>query len=253
MPSIALTIIVSIIFFIGMLIPKIFKNKNKLILFTTAITFMIMLSLILFDLIPEIIEILNPWHNFLNLLLSLIFIAIGIFFLKLLDLFIPEHTHKHHDNEKNHQEHNDHLFHIGFITSLPLILHNLLEGMSIYITALNNYKLGLAMAISVGIHNLPLGMEVAASLEASQNKSLKKIIITSFLLLSGVIGACFLYIFNLDLSGIIEGILLSLTLGMLIYLAIFELFGEVKQNIKTKETGFGLIIGLILIIILFII
>ena len=44
--------------------------------------------------------------------------------------------------------------------------------------------------------------------------------------------------------------LLSFTLGMLIYLTIFELLKEVVQNIKNKYTYFGFIIGIILIIIL---
>ena len=41
--------------------------------------------------------------------------------------------------------------------------------------------------------------------------------------------------------------LISITLGMLIYIALFELLCEVKENIRKKELQLGLISGVILV------
>ncbi|MCI9280424.1 MAG: ZIP family metal transporter [Bacilli bacterium] len=242
-----LTIIVSIFFLIGIFIPIIFKNKKKLILMTTGLTFIIMLYLALFDLFPEIIEHIE---NRNNLFICFFMILVGCLSLKFLDIFIPEHHHEHHEKEDNQEEHNNHLFHIGLITSISLIIHNVLEGISIYITGLSDFKLGLIMALTVSLHNLPLGIEISASLATKKNQ-FAKFFILFLLAFSSFFGAFFLFLFNKELNETIECILLALTLGMIIYIAIFELFSEVKQNIKQKEIKIGLILGVLLSSILY--
>lgn len=242
-----LTIIVSIFFIIGMFIPIIFKNKEKLILITTGLTFIIMLYLAFFDLLPEIILQIE---NKNNLILCLFMIIIGCLSLKLLDIFIPEHHHDHHEKGDNQEEHNNHLFHIGFITSISLIIHNILEGISIYITGLSDFKLGLIMALTVSLHNLPLGIEISASLTTQKNK-ITKFLILFLLAFSSFFGAFFLFLSKQELNEMIECILLSLTLGMIIYIALFELFSEVKQNFKQKEIKLGVILGALLSLILY--
>ena len=54
-----LTLLVGLFFIIGMLIPKFFHNKHKLLTFTTSLSFIIILFLIIGDLIPEVIEIIE--------------------------------------------------------------------------------------------------------------------------------------------------------------------------------------------------
>jgi len=61
-----------------------------------------------------------------------------------------------------------------------------------------------------------------------------------------------LFLINQELNHVIEGILLSLTLGMLIYISGLELVPEVIKNRKEKVHIMGLLTGMILAIILFI-
>ncbi len=246
-----LTILVGIFFLIGLIIPYLFSNKEKLILISTGFTFIIMLFLIIFDLVPEIIEIFSPLNNFSNLILIIIFFILGISSLKLLDIFIPEHKHNHHDNETNLKEHNDHFFHIGLITALSLTIHNILEGISIYISGLNSLESGFILALTVGLHNLPLGIEISASMGASTKKKISKVLISCLLIFSSSLGALFLYLLQTDFNTYLEGILLSLTLGMIIYISLFELFHEVKENIRKKEMKSGLLLGIIIGLIMF--
>lgn len=249
--ALSLTILVGFFFLIGIAIPKFFKNKQKLILFTTGLTFIIMIYLIIFDLLPEIIEVLQPFQHLYYLLLIVIFILLGFYALKILDLFIPEHNHNHHEKNDDIKKHNAHLFHIGFITAISLILHNMLEGISIYITGLNNFKLGLIMAISVGCHNLPLGIEAAIGIDSQKEKKVQKIAIYILLIFSSFIGAFLLFLFRTELNSILEGMLLSMTVGMLAYISTRELFSEIKINRQKKEIQSGLIIGIILAFILY--
>lgn len=248
-----LTLLAGLFFIIGMLIPKFFHNKHKLLTFTTSLSFIIILFLILGDLIPEVIEIiesLKQEDKVIGIVLSLLFILIGIVLLKILDLFVPEHHHVHHEKEDNLKEHNSHIFHIGIITALSLMLHNILEGITIYITGLNNFKLGLLMAISVGCHNLPLGVEIAASMDMNQKKKILKYLTFLILSLSSFIGAFILYLLKTELNVWLEEILISQTIGMLIYISFLELLPELKENKKLKEMKYGVLIGILLSIIL---
>lgn len=248
--SLLLTILVGIFFLIGMFIPKLFHNQNKLITLATGITFIIMLFLILFDLSPEIIEILDPIHEPKYIILIIIFVAFGFMALKLLDFFVPEHSHNHQENEKNIEEHNNHFFHIGIITAISLIIHNILEGISIYITGINDFKAGILMAITVGIHNLPLGIEVSANMNANAKKKTAKWLICLLLILSSSFGASILYLFKVNFNVLLEGILLSITLGMILYIALFELWHEVKENKKKREMQIGIVLGFILSVLI---
>lgn len=248
--SLLLTLLVGVFFLIGMLIPRFIHNKNKLILVATGFTFIIMMFLIVFDLIPEIIEILDPIQKPKYIILIAIFVLLGILLLKLLDFFIPEHSHDHKENETNIEEHNDHFFHIGLITSISLSIHNILEGISIYITGVNDIKAGLLLAITVGFHNLPLGIEVSANMSTSKKNRTTKLLILTLLVLSSSIGACTLYLLNAEFSPLLEGVLLSLTLGMIIYISIFELLHEVKMNLRNKEMRVGILLGVLISIIM---
>ncbi len=249
--SLSLTILVGFFFLIGMIIPKFFKKKDKLILISTGLSFVIMLFLIVFDLVPEIDEILDPLNNYKNIILIIIFVSLGISSLRLLDCFIPEHNHNHQENETNIKEHNEHFFHIGIITAISLTIHNILEGISIYISGLNSIESGLIMAITVGLHNLPLGIEISASMSGSERKKSAKILIACILIFSSCLGALILYIFQTEFNHLLEGILLSLTLGMIIYISLFELFHEIRENITKKEIKIGILIGVLIGFLMF--
>ena len=80
-------------FLIGLLITNKINNKDKLNKISIGISFIVILGLIIFDLIPDLLE-----YNYKNkYLIIIIFIILGILLLKILDLFIPNHQH-HHQN-----------------------------------------------------------------------------------------------------------------------------------------------------------
>ena len=107
------------------------------------------------------------------------------------------------------------------------------------------------MAISVGCHNLPLGIEAAIGIDSQKEKKVQKIAIYILLIFSSFIGAFLLFLFRTELNSILEGMLLSMTVGMLAYISTRELFSEIKINRQKKEIQSGLIIGIILAFILY--
>ncbi len=240
--GILLTLIAGLFFLIGGFISNKVKNKDKLNHFSVALAFVIMCSLILFDLMPELMELLEATSKSKSIIIIVIFAIIGFSLLKILDIFIPDHHHEHHDGEKNINEHISHINHIGTLTVVSLILHNILEGFAIFGMTNNNFKIGVLTSISVALHNIPLGTHIFSSLNIKEHK-----ILTLLLTLSSLLGGIIFLLVG-EVSSIFLAIITSITLGMLLYIAIFELLPEILADIKKRETIFGIIIGFIILI-----
>lgn len=245
-----LTILVGAFFLVGLGLTKLTPKKKELTLIATGLSFIIMLSMILFDIIPEIAESLITLPNIKKWWMIIGFTALGMIILKALDIFIPHHHHDHKENEKNKKEHNEHLFHIGFITSISLILHNLIEGISIYAAGITNFKMGLTMALAVSLHNIPLGIEIAVGMESSETKSKIKWVSILLLTLSSFLGAFILFISKMKMNDIFLASLLCVTFGMLIYITLFELLREIWNNKNNKLIYVGMGIGIVISIIM---
>lgn len=235
MKALLLTIITGLFFLLGIFLNKICKSNKNINILSISLSFIILINLIIFDIIPEIKERIT-FYTFL-------FIILGLVLLKLMDFFVPHHHHEHKEKNDNIKEHNNHLNHIGFITIMALLLHNVIENMALFNVTISNFKAGILMCLGIGLHNIPLGFQIGSNLK---NKGKFNIFI---LTISGFIGGIISLLYK-DIPESITIYLLSFTLGMLIYLTIFELLKEVVQNIKNKYTYFGFIIGIILIIIL---
>ena len=228
--SFLVTFLSGLSFCIGYLITKLFENKKKLIIFSIGFAFSILIGLALFDLLPECFELFNKWY------IVPMYVLVGVFILKAFDLLLPNHEHT--DNSK-------HIEHISLISCIAIILHNIIESTAIYTTGVKDIRMGVLMAIGVSCHNIPLGIQIT-SLTKSNKKSM---IMISLLALSSVVGILVFQILNIQLTDNIAGALISITLGMLMYIVFFELFCEVKKYIKTKEMFYGLFFGIAVIVL----
>ena len=234
--ALLLTLISGLFFLIGVIVYQFIKHKKELTIGAMACALVVILGLICFDLLPELLEI-KKWY-------LIIFVVLGLLFLLLIDKLIPHHHHEHKENDEETHEHQGHLEHISFITILALILHNMVESMALYSVASNNLNSGVLMCLAIGLHNLPFGFQIA-----SNTKSLSKTVAIIFLVLSGLIGGFIVYAFG-NISLLLTGIIIALTLGMLLYILIFELLKEVWSNIKKKSTICGIIIGITILILI---
>ncbi len=113
----------------------------------------LMLSIVVFDLIPEA---LNSW-DFYGVL---IFLILGM----LIVYFIDKNTNSIDINM--HKK-------VAFMTALGLILHNFPEGILMGVGFQAGNRLGLKMAIIISIHDIPEGIAVATPLIASNEKRVK--------------------------------------------------------------------------------
>lgn len=249
--ALLLTLDVGLFILLGSYIGFNYKDNKKFTDFSISIAFGVIISLILFEILPETFEILNGEVGIIRTIFAIIIlILIGITALKILDLFIPHHEHEVHHSHKHKSDkcHNEHLFHIGIISSIGVIAHNLIEGMSLYLVSSTGLISGLLLCIGIGLHNIPMGLIITSTLISanySKNRILKISLIVS---LSTFIGGFIMFILG-GVNELVEGILLGLTLGMLIYISIFELFHQIYHMKNKKLAITGIIIGIILLVV----
>lgn len=237
------TFLLGIFIIIGALVSLLVSKRKKIEDFSIGLAFGVITTLIITDLLPEIFET----YGFGKCYIFIIFILIGFLVLRVLDHFVPDH---HEDHHMNNTEAHENLVHIGVITTLAIIIHNIVEGIAVYSSALTSSNLAFTLALGVGFHNLPLGMVIASSLyhnKKDKNKTIISIILVS---LSTFIGGLFMYLFNLqEINESILGIFLSLTIGMLSFIVIDELIPRIKDMKDKKITILGITIGFIILLL----
>ncbi|MGU9538438.1 ZIP family metal transporter [Clostridium tepidum] len=190
----------------------------------------LMISIVIFDLIPEA---LNTWDYFG----VVIFLLLGI----LIVYFIDKNTNSIDINM--HKK-------IAFMTALGLILHNLPEGILMGVGFQAGSRLGLKMAIVISIHDIPEGIAVATPLIASKEKKSKTLFYVFLTALPTLFGI-FLGFYIANISNNFLSMLLSLASGIMIYVVCAEMVPE-SRNLGNKITSYfymivGIIAGLVII------
>lgn len=240
------TLILGVFILLGAGIVFVTKNNDRFVQFSISLAFGVMVMLIALDLLPEAYEVINQG----NINSTIIYISLGIIsgflLLKVLDYFIPDHE----DDSTTTEDDDKNLKHIGLVSSIALVIHNVVEGMAIYLLITSDFKSGLLACIGVGLHNIPLGMVIASTFYKANKNKKNTIIIMLGISLSTFIGGLFIHFIPLvGALDILEGISLTVTIGMLLYILIMELLPKIVNSKKYKKTTIGgILLGIILLL-----
>lgn len=209
-----------ITFFLGLFIiagagiAKAVKRTKMIEHISISVAFGTMLALAAFELVPEAFSKDSPAGFFTRV----IFTVAGILILKLLDGFIPTH---HHSHGSDHSYTSENVIHIGIISSIAVILHNIIEGMAVYSISAESVSAGLMMAVGVGLHNIPMGMVIYSTLR--EEKPSVKTGIISAVAISTFAGGLIMAFLWFMISEFVISLLICLSLGMILYILLFEL------------------------------
>lgn len=240
------TLILGIFILLGALIVFLTENNDKFVQFSISLAFGVMIMLIAFDLLPEAYEAINCGNTVYNIIYIVIGVVVGFLLLKVLDHFIPDHEDDHStdaDDDKN-------LKHIGFVSSIALVIHNIVEGMAIYLLISSDFKSGLLACVGVGLHNIPLGMVIASTFYKSNKNKKKTMIIMLGISLSTFMGGLLVHFIPLASTlDVLESVSLTLTIGMLLYILVMELFPKIIDTKYKRTTISGILLGIILLLI----
>ncbi len=214
------------------------KYKNNTISLSLAFSSGVMLCISFSSLIPEATNLLGKIFNTIPLFLICgIFIISGILFSALIDKKIEERFTKNK------------LYKLGIISVIVLMLHNIPEGITTFISTSTNVKLGLSLSLAIALHNIPEGISIAVPIYYATKNKKKAFLYTIISGFSEFFGAIIAYLFIAKyVNNFILGMILAMTAGIMIHISIYELLPNSINYKKKKLTVVGFLLGIIVML-----
>ncbi len=230
--ALLITFLLGIFIIAGAMIAGKTKHSSEIAESSVSIAFGTMTALAILELIPDTAETLENQSIFV----MLVCICTGFMILKILDIFIPDH----HNTGRN-------IVHIGIMSSVAIIVHNIIEGMAVYSMYTEDMKTGLMVALGVGLHNVPMGAVIYSTLKSE--KKIRKTGILLVMSVSAFAGGIIMKLMWLKIDDLIIGILMALTLGMISYIIICELLPHMMYDKKRGRSVIGAAAGAAVVLV----
>ncbi|MDD3223439.1 MAG: ZIP family metal transporter [Clostridium sp.] len=188
----------------------------------------LMMSVVVFDLLPE--SLLKT--NFANVLGSII-LGIAIIFFG--DTILKGNKSVIKDATRQ----------MALLTAVGLMIHNLPEGIIMGCGFAAGKSLGLKMCILISVHDIPEGLAVTAPMIVSGMDPLKTFLYTAVTALPTAVGVI-IGIFVGNISQRILGLSLGLASGIMIYVVLFSMIPEAIKLKDGLEARFGILSGVMI-------
>lgn len=125
------------------------KNENKLISMSCSFASGIIISISMFDLMPESIHYIRERFSFIpTIIIAITSIFIGIVLSMILDYYVEEKSS------------NNSLYKVGLLSMIAIILHNIPEGIVTFIVSSKDISLGIPLTLAIAMHNIPEGISI---------------------------------------------------------------------------------------------
>jgi ZIP family zinc transporter len=190
------------------------------------------------ELLPAGIEALGPGLGYAA------FFA-GLVAMFALDVAVPHSYGGVADCDGRSPSSDSRLLRLGLFVALGIGIHNLPEGMATFAGTMADKQLGMAIAVAVAIHNIPEGLAVAAPVYAA-TRSMKKAFLWSFLSgLAEPVGAALAVVVLLPflegpaLAGMLAGVA-----GLMVFISLDELMPAAREHGEGHLAIIGAIAGM---------
>ena len=176
---------------------------------------------------------------------------IGMFFIGIIDFFIPESENPDHFNNLKgpHQKTllDKKLLRASMMTALAIGIHNFPEGLATFGATLTDTKLGIFIAIAIAIHNIPEGISVSMPIFYATGNKNKAFFFSAVSGMSEPLGALVGYaILRPFLSPGLLAALLAFVAGIMIYISVDELLPMAHRYGHSHTVIAGIISGMII-------
>ncbi|MBR6389225.1 MAG: zinc transporter ZupT [Opitutales bacterium] len=185
---------------------------------------------------------------------------VGIILSAIIDRIFPEHIsggeveidgshidlHACHTHSKFKKSPRD-FSKLGIFAAVDLTIHNFPEGLSVFISGVDNISLGMSIAIAIALHNIPEGISVALPIYITSGSRKKALFYTAVSSVAEPLGAVCGMMFLAHFSAeYVLGAFLAFTAGIMVYLSIDELLPAAKEYEDSHESVTGVIGGMML-------
>jgi ZIP family zinc transporter len=176
----------------------------------------------------------------------------GFVIFALIDKLVPnyENPHEMHNVEEmrdiKEADRFRHLHRVGILMAIAIGIHNFPEGMVTFLSSMADSKLGIAIAFAVAIHNIPEGIAVSVPIFYATG-SRKKAFVYSFLSglsepLGGILGYFLLRPF---ISDVVLGMTFAVIAGMMVFISFDSLLPSAEKYGRHHLAILGLVLGMV--------
>ena len=147
-----------------------------------------------------------------------------------IDYFVPEHIDGEMVEKAHSAPHTGGARKIALFTALALAIHNFPEGLSVFVSGLEDLTVGVGVAVAITLHNIPEGMSVALPVYSATGDRRKAFIWASLSGLAEPLGALVAYLLLAPyLTPSVVGAALAFTAGLMVYISLDELLPMAKE------------------------
>jgi ZIP family zinc transporter len=229
-----------------------FAKKTNTSFLTIALGFSagVMLFVSFVDIFPNTINAFEKTFGDHAMLAATIAFFAGMGIIALIDFLIPEAENPHEaasveDMDKRLPK-NTNFKRLGIFVALSIAIHNFPEGLATFATSLQGIELALPIVVAIALHNIPEGIAVSVPIYQATGKKTKAF---WFSLLSGLaepIGALVGYFILMPFwNETIEGALMGITAGIMVYISLDELLPTSERYGKHHYSIAGLVCGMV--------
>lgn len=221
---------------IGSLFIFLKDSKNKLLKNSLSFASGVMVCASLYFLIPESLLLLYKGDKTCSFIIVSFLILLGILFSFVIDKIMPE--------SKKYKKTN--LYKLGVFSMIAIILHNIPEGITTFLSTNTNIKLGIVLTIAIALHNIPEGISISVPVFKATGSKKTALFFTFISGMSEPLGSILVYLFLKPfINNTIMGFLISLTAGIMIYIGFLKLLPTSLKYKNRGETIVFFIIGVL--------
>ena len=212
------------------------KTSKKFLSICLSFSAGVMLYISFAEILLEAFEDLDyAFSGATGYLVATIAFFCGIAIVAIIDKFVP-----HYDEVSELGEHTDsiadkdkkELKRTGIMAAIAITIHNLPEGIVIFMAAIHDPALGIAIAIAIILHNVPEGIATAAPIYYATGSKIKAFLfafVTGYAQLVGALIAWFFVRHIFDDIEAVFGIAFAAVAGIMVYVSIHQLLPAAQK------------------------
>ena len=228
--------------------------------FASGVMIYISFAEVLFGALTDMEEIfyhdgLYHYEGWSVLIISVSFF-IGIIFMAIFDKLIPNVPKKRRSKKEEvtnsnkddfSEEDKKELIRTGILSTFAVSIHNLPEGLMVFMAALMDPGMGLGIALAIAVHNIPEGIAIASPIYNATGSKSKALIYSTLSGLTEPFGAFIAWVLFMNVFDHIEDlfpIVFANIGGIMVFVAIVQLLPASQKFGKHGEVMKWLFIGM---------
>lgn len=134
---------------------------------------------------------------------------------------------------------------MGVLMALAIGIHNFPEGLATFTSTLDDVSLGAAIAVAIAIHNIPEGIVTAVPIYYATGNKRKAFLVSAVSGLTEPLGAAIGYlILRPFLNSTVYGIIFGFIAGIMVYISVEELIPMAREYDKGNSMILGAAAGM---------